>query len=308
MIVLIVRTLDLHESKDIRPDQYDRAQFRFIDDETNQTLDSSLIRDVQLTLPTPEGEGDEEPVKEPEPEDDEENKGPKPQNIIVVGRVFSEDSKWKYEKYHYMFREDKYPDLLEKLGQIEAESRTYFVDKEIKIKDEIKAMKESREAAAQAAAAKAAKKKDKKKSTDKKGKDKDKEEDKVEEQQLDESAHLVDTNFMPGFKTVLEGVNSFVFGPLTIELTEDSWDHKKTKAMILKKLKTELGEVFNNCKHGFEFRINGRVREISRKNILNFSRKAQNLQILPIVPPEKVVEEVKVEGEGGDDQEPQKDD
>jgi hypothetical protein len=299
MIVLVVRTVDV---KDIKSDTYDRAQFRFVDDETNQTLDSALFKDIKLTVPTHEGEGDEEPTPEPEVEDDDENKGPRAQNTIIVGRVFCDDSKWKYEQYHYCYNEEKYPDVLEKLGQMEVESRTYFVDKEALINEEVKAMKESREAAAQAAAAKAANKKSKKKSESKKGgKDKDKEDDQTEEKNIDDSLTQVNTDFMPGFKSVLDNVNSSVFGPITIELSGDKWDHDKTMAMIHKQLKAELGELYDNCKHGYEFRINGRVRDISRRNILNYSRKVQNLQILPIVPPVIVIE--KKEGEGEGDQE-----
>jgi hypothetical protein len=297
MIVLIIRTVDVHENKDVKSDAYDRAQFRFIDDETNQTLDSALFKDIKLTVPTPDGEGDEEPVPAPEVDDDDENKGSTAQNVIIVGRVFCDNSKWKYEQYHYCYSEEKYPDVLEKLGQMEVESRTYFVDKENLIKEEVKAMKESREAAAQAAAAKAANKKSKKKSESKKG-GKDKEDDLTEEKNIDDSMTQINTDFMPGFKSVLDNKNSSVFGPITIELSGDKWDYDKTMAMIHKQLKAELGELYDNCKHGFEFRINGRVRDISRRNILNYSRKVQNLQILPIVPPVIVIEKKEGEGEG----------
>lgn len=295
MVVFAVKSKDLSSQGDIKPNEFDRAQFRLIDDETNQTLDTAKIRDVQVTLPTPEGEGDEEAQPEPEPEDDEEAKaGPQPQNVIVVGRAYLEGDKWIYEQYHYMFREDKHPDFFEKLGTIEKESRTYFQDKEKEIKEEEKALKDSKEAAAQAAAAKAASKKKGNKKDNKKKKE-EKEEEKEEEKA--EEAPQVDTDHMPGFKTVLDEVYSKVIGPIPVELTEEKWDQKKVEKDVHRHLKKALGETYANCKHGFEFRIGNKVRNPNRKQILKYSRNAQNLEILPIVPPELQPEEPADEGE-----------
>ena len=252
MVVLVIKSKDLYQQTDIKPTEFDRAQFRLVDDDTNQTLDTALIKDMKITLPTPEGEGDEE-NQEPEPEADDEDeeakKGPQPQNTIVVGRIFLDNERWIYEQYHYMFREDKYPDFFKTIGKIESDSRTYFTEKEAQIKEEEKSLQESKEAAAQAAAAKAASKKNKKKGADKKKKEekeKEKEEDKVEEDKLDEEQEANDIDYMPGFKSVLEGVHTTLFGPMSIELTEDKWDFEKTQALIHKKMKNELGKQIEN--------------------------------------------------------------
>lgn len=300
MVLLVVKSKDLADQPDVKNEEFDRAQFRFIDDETNQTLDQAKIKDIKLTMPTPEGEGDEEEAPaEPEPEEEgEENKEFKPQNVIIVGRIHLENDRWIYEQYHYMYKEDKHQDLFEKIGKIETESRNYFKDKEDQIKEEESLLKESKEAAAQAAAAKAAsKQKNKKKGTDKKKKD-DKEEEKAEEEEPVAEENKVDIEHMPGFKQAIEDIHSTVFGPVSFELSENKWDQKKAMDMVEKKMKDELGEKLKDCIHGFEFKVAGKVGAPSRKRILKASRNVQNLKILPVIPPEIETQETKPEGEG----------
>jgi hypothetical protein len=251
MAVFVVRSKSLHGEMDIKQGEFDRAEFRLIDDETYQNLDHGLIKDMAVTLPTPEGEGDEEQKKEEE-EEEEEGKE-KPQNVIVVGRVFLENERWIYERYHYVFREDKRPNFFEQLGQIEKEARNFLKEKEAQIKEEEKLVSENREAAAQAAAAKAAGKKTKKSKKDEKPKKKDeKEEEKVEEK-AEEIKQEIDIQYMPGFRHAIEGVYSTVFGPMEFDLREGKYNEEKTKNMILKKLKDEMKNKINDCIHGFEF-------------------------------------------------------
>jgi len=254
MVLLVIRTKDLFDVKDVKSSQFDRAQFRLLDDETNQTLDEARIKDMKLTVVSPQvnEDGEEEPPAPPEPEpeeDEEENKARKPQNIIVMGRVALNEGKWIYEQYHYVFKDGKYPTFFEDVGKIEFEARDYFKEKESIIKEEERALKESREAAAQAAAAKAAGKKTKK---DKKKKDedakdsKDVKETKEIRDDNDESKDTREDNkpdiqFMPGFKEALQGVYSTVFGPLTFKFKDDEWDVERAKSAIMKKMKDELG-------------------------------------------------------------------
>jgi hypothetical protein len=305
MVVLAIKTRSLIDQTDIKEGEFDRAQFRFIDDETNQTLDQRVIKDIKATLPTPsEGEGDDEEQQEPEPEpeDEEEEEGApkkeKPQNVIIVGRIFLDGSKWIYEQYHYMFREDKHTDFFTQLGQIEKTSRSYLKDKEAQIKEEEKTLHESKEAAAQAAAAKAASKKSKKnKKSEDKNKKNDPEEDKTpEEEEVNEPE--VETDYMPGFKNANEGIYSTVFGPLTFELKDNVYDQKKAQDAIMKKMKDTLGDQIKNCTHGFKFCMPHPTENISRKRMLKASRNVQNCTVQPIVPSEKPVEAAPVEGEG----------
>ncbi|CAI2385825.1 unnamed protein product [Moneuplotes crassus] len=278
MVAFVIRSKDLSSNPEVKEKEFERAHFRLLDDSTNQTLDTSLIKDMQITLPTKEGEGDDEDAQQPEPEDDEdeEKKGPQPQNVIMLGRAFLDNKKWIYEQYNYMFKEDTHPEFFEAIGKIEAESREFHQNIEKKIKEEESILKESKEAAAQAAAAKAAK----------------------EEKTILEKEE-VDIDHMPGFKTVLDGVYPTIFGPITLELREDKWNFEKTEKLIHQKMNKIGIKEIKDCKHGFEFRVNGRVRPISRKNLLKYSRNVQNLEILPVIPPEKVIEETKeAEGEG----------
>ena len=316
MVVLVVRSRDTNLIPDVKKGQFDRAQFRLFDDETNQTLDEAVIKDLRLTVPTPENEGDEEnkePQQEPEPEEDEDQpKKAQPQNIIVVGRVALNEGKWIYERYNYVYKEDKHQDFFQMIGKLEVESRTYIQDKENLIREEEKALKESREAAAQAAMAKAAGKKTKKETKGKKdakgGNDKEeaKEESKVEEEKKE---NVLDIDFMPGFREALQGIYSTVFGPVTFKLKDSEWNVEHTSEAIMKTLKSQLGDKIKDCIHGFEFRMGAeyyqsknkkkRITKISKKGILKYSRNIQNLQIMPIVPPEKVVIPPKPEGEEG---------
>ncbi len=246
MVAFVVRSLDLSANKEVKAKEFERAHFRLLDASTNQTLDTSLVKDMKITIPTPEGEGDEEEAQpDPEGEEDDENKGPEPQNVIFLGRAFLENKRWIYEQYHYMFREDKHPDFFTRIGTMEAEAREFHSETEKKIEEEEKILKESKEAAAQAAAAKAASKKKNKK--DKKKKDKeDKEEDKVEEDKEAQENEEVDTDYMPGFKSVLDGVHSTIFGPVSIELKEDKWQFDTVDEAIKKKMNKELGKKVEN--------------------------------------------------------------
>lgn len=307
MVLLVIKSKDLSSQSDVKEGEFDRAQFRFIDDETNQTLDQAKIKDITLTVPTPDGEGDEEDTPaQPEPEeDDEENKKSQPQNVIIVGRIHLDNDRWIYEQYHYMYKEDNHQDLFEKIGKIEADSRTYFKDKEAQIKEEENLLKESKEAAAQAAAAKAAsKQKNKKKGNEKKKKDEkdEKSESLNKDDNLNASGepeeNKVDIDHMPGFKQAIEDIPSTIFGPINLEISENKWDQKKTMELVQKKMKDELGDKLKDCIHGFEFKVAGKVGSPSRKRISKACRNAQNLQILPIVPPEIETHETKPEGEG----------
>jgi len=250
MILLVIKSKDLYQQANLNADQFDRAQFRLLDASTNQTLDTALIKDMKITMPTPpEGEGEEEAQPEPEVDEGEgDDKGPQTQNVIVVGRVFMENGRWIYEQYNYMFKQDKYPDFFQSIGKIESESRDYCSNAEAKIKEEENILKDSKEAAIQAAATKAAnKKKNKKGDKKRKNEDKNKIEEKVEDdkeaEELDEG---VDIDYMPGFKSVLDGVHTTIFGPVNLELKEGKWNKEKTEELIKKKMKKELGNKINN--------------------------------------------------------------
>lgn len=241
MVLLLIKSKDLSSFPDVNSSEFDRAQFRLIDDETNQTIDQSRLKDVKLTVPTLEGEGDEENQKvEAEDEDDEEGNKKKVQNVILMGRIALVGDKWIYERYNYMYKEDQHLDLYNIAGSIEAQARDYRQTKDKLIKEEQRVMIENREAAAQAAAAKAASKKSKKTKPDDKKKKEEKEEEKVEHKI--EKQQAPDIHYMPGFQIAIQDVYSTVFGPISFDLKEDKWDTKKAKDLVLKKLKDQLGD------------------------------------------------------------------
>ena len=151
MVALFVKATPLKAGKE----EYDRSLYRILNEETNQTLDQSLMKEAYKVkpqdIPDEEGEGEEE-EKEEEPdeeEDDEEGEGddePKPEKLLLVGRIFrDEESNWMYEKYNYSFMESDKPDILKQLGEMEVESRSYRKTIEDQIAEERETMKKQHE-------------------------------------------------------------------------------------------------------------------------------------------------------------------
>ena len=111
MILLTVRTNSLRQGPP-KNGEFDRAWFRLINEDTNQTVDYKNIKEIQK----PEGFDEDGPL--PESEDGAANSEP-PQIIYVAGRLFLDDNnRWVYESYNNCFTTDKYPNLVEKIAEI----------------------------------------------------------------------------------------------------------------------------------------------------------------------------------------------
>lgn len=102
MLLLTVKCYSLRKSPP-KDGEFDRAWYRIINEDTNQTVDYKKIKEIEK----PEGFDEDAPV-------DEENEDPenRPSITYVAGRIFLEKSgRWVYESYNNCFTSDKYPDV-----------------------------------------------------------------------------------------------------------------------------------------------------------------------------------------------------
>ena len=106
MILLTVKCFDLkrHHPKE---GEFDRAWYRLVNEDTNQTVDYKKIKDIEK----PEG-FDEDAAP------DENNEEPIPTITYVAGRLFLDtNGRWVYEAYNHCFTSDKIPNLTETLKE-----------------------------------------------------------------------------------------------------------------------------------------------------------------------------------------------
>lgn len=110
--------------------EYDRAVYRLLNEETNQTLDESNIKrafDTEIPdIPIEEGEGEgDEPPQQQQQEEEEEEGEEKPEKVLLCGRMYKSGGNWIYERFNFSFYEHKQPTLSERLGKIEQEAWDY---------------------------------------------------------------------------------------------------------------------------------------------------------------------------------------
>ena len=98
MILLTVREFDVSKKQPYKEGDLDRAWFRLSNDETNQTIDYSSIKKIELP----------EDYQETIPEEDED-KEPKRNDLTYVhGVLYLEEvqgiKKWVFESYKQVFQ------------------------------------------------------------------------------------------------------------------------------------------------------------------------------------------------------------
>ena len=114
MILLVVRQLDLTGKPNPREDAFDRSWFRLSNEDTNQTLDYSLIKNIELA----------EDYQEFIPNEDDEDVPPTRNPLTYVhGRlILDSDKKWVLESYQHVFEDKDHPDLMKEFGDLYARS------------------------------------------------------------------------------------------------------------------------------------------------------------------------------------------
>lgn len=113
-IFLLVREFDT-TGKPVKEGDFDRAWFRLSNEETNQTLDYSLINKIEKSeeyLPSQPAENeDDPPVMNP--------------LSYLHGRLYLDNnSKWVFESIKQSFEHKDYPELPAQLAQIQGDAFT----------------------------------------------------------------------------------------------------------------------------------------------------------------------------------------
>lgn len=103
MILLLVRQRDLTGQPQVGENAFDRSWFRISNEDTNQTLDYSLVKNIDIPEDYNEFIQDEENEEAP----------PKRNSLTYVhGRLVLEDNgKWVFESYQHVYEEKKYSDI-----------------------------------------------------------------------------------------------------------------------------------------------------------------------------------------------------
>ena len=111
MILLTVRCLDMRKAPP-KAGEFDRAWYRLLNDDTNQTIDYKNIKSVEK----PEGFDEDAPVTVEEGE----TPPPRVELTYVAGRIYLDEAtnRWVYESFNHTFTSDKYPNIVEKLAEI----------------------------------------------------------------------------------------------------------------------------------------------------------------------------------------------
>lgn len=134
-IFLIVREADL-TGKPFKESDFDRAWFRLSNEETNQTLDYSLINKISRS-------DDYQPQLPAEDED-----APPVLNPLAYlhGRLYlDENSKWVFESIKQSFEHKDFPQLAQQLAQIYGEAMQEHNEQKAKMDEAKYFLKQSQE-------------------------------------------------------------------------------------------------------------------------------------------------------------------
>mmetsp|Transcript_16170 Transcript_16170/g.27359 ORF Transcript_16170/g.27359 Transcript_16170/m.27359 type:complete len:330 (+) Transcript_16170:558-1547(+) len=162
MIMLVVKNFDNRNKTPPSEGEFDRAWFRLYNEDTNQTIDYSLIKNIDL----PE---DYQEVIPPTDEEDENAQGTLNALTYFHGILYLENkngvNKWVFESYKHVFQAKDYEDIEKTLGEIYINSFNENQLRESQLNETKNTLKKSIEDKRQQAleAAKKAKAKNKKK-------------------------------------------------------------------------------------------------------------------------------------------------
>merc|ERR1712127_247775 len=113
----MVKTFDLRKERDLPENLHKDAWFRLQNEQTSQTLDYTMLKD----LPDPE-DYNEGNVEEEGPEVDAEERKTRNELVYLAGRIYCEKNekgeKWIHEKWNKIVETQKYPDLDQKLADL----------------------------------------------------------------------------------------------------------------------------------------------------------------------------------------------
>jgi len=114
MFFLFVKTFDLSAAPP-KEGEFNRAIFRLLDEETNQTVDYREVSKIDL----PEG-------FEEDSAGHEEEASVRKSVTYFAGRIFKPEEHWMYESYGHVFTSEQQADLPASLCQLYKETKTEF--------------------------------------------------------------------------------------------------------------------------------------------------------------------------------------
>jgi hypothetical protein len=288
MIMLLVREFDQTGKAPLKEGEFDRAWFRLANEETNQTIDYSLVRKVELP----------EDYQELIPAEDDEEAAPFRNEVTYVHGVLYLDNlggsnRWVFESYKQAFQAKDEKDLPARLAGLYASGVAEFADQQRQLDEAEGALKKGmEEKKAQAIeAAKKAKAKAKKKG---KGAEEDPAEEVQEVARADAGKGDEDFDlYAPAsFQRALRArvPRPFIFGPVEFEgldLADDqqAFEPEAQREHVTNALDRSILLPSNLCVHGFKVKV--KKRNLKRRStLLKHARFLRNLEVLPVVPPE----------------------
>lgn len=114
MLMLTVRQFDVRGKPPAKEGEFDRAWFRLSNEETNQTIDYSLVNKIEMP----------EEYQEFIPAEGDDEEAPPEWNALTFfhGVLYLEEQngykKWVFESFKKAFQSKDYPDTAEMLGKI----------------------------------------------------------------------------------------------------------------------------------------------------------------------------------------------
>lgn len=288
MIMLLVREFDNAGKAPLKEGEFDRAWFRLANEETNQTIDYSLVRKVELP----------EDYQELIPVEDDEEAPPFRNEVTYVHGVLYLDSvsgsnKWVFESYKHAFQAKDEKDLPATLASLYARGVAEFTDQQRQLADAGSALKKSLEEKKLQAmeAAKKAKAK-----TKKKGKGAEEEPVEEVEQVTRTDFHQKEEDFdlwVPAsFQRALQArvPRPFIFGPVEFEgldLSDEqqAFEPEAQREHVTSALDRSILLPSNLCVHGFKVKVKKRNLK-RRSSLLKHARFLRNLEVLPVLPAE----------------------
>jgi len=136
MIMLLVREFDNTGKPPPKEGEFDRAWFRLANEETNQTIDYSLVKKIDLP--------DEYQETIPQEDENGEEKEPLRNEVTYVHGVLyleAQTNKWVFESYKhcYQFKDEK--DLAARIADLYTRGVTEYADQHRQLEEAGSALK-----------------------------------------------------------------------------------------------------------------------------------------------------------------------
>ena len=300
MILLVVKEYDT-TNKPVQEGEFDRAWFRLSNEETNQTLDYSLVNKVEKP--------DEYNPIIPADEDDENSQPRRNDLTYIHGRLYLDENKrWVFESYKHCFQTKDYEDIVASMGKLYGQSVAEFNDQKTALSDASNTLKRSAEEKKLAALEAAKKSKGKKKGAKKVEDDEPAAKNDGNGDSPSTPNGVNDENFdlqsPAGFEKALIARigRPFLFGPVEFDGLNDEgdFDFEAARELVISQLNRSPLMPQNTCIHGYNVLVKNRNLK-RRSSLLKHSRFLRNLKVTANYP--AVKEEPKEKEDEDEDEE-----